>query len=283
MPTIEEFRSHGKEIDDLLRLDSFTVAVKMIRDMEEIPAEAVRPKRDLNQHIAQCQAFALTRREGKTVAMLKEDHWCYAPVIGYGLVEQPDFFKKGGLYDPQFDDDPEIREALGGTGSKFLGHFLEKPELAKNMTFPCFEAGKYVGCLTAPLRSTTFEPDVVFVYSNNAQLRNILMAIKYKEGIHVTSEFDPIDSCIYSLVPLVEGKQDYMITIPDPGEQERALTDENKIIFSLTREKVRVLVEGLRHYDEIKLGYVHLTKLMQADFEQPQFYTLLFKRWGIIE
>ncbi len=283
MPTIEEFRSYGKEIDDLLRLDSFTVAVKMIRDMEEIPAEAVRPKRDLNQHIAQCQAFALTRREGKTVAMLKEDHWCYAPVIGYGLVEQPDFFKKGGLYDPQFDDDPEIKEALGGTGSKFLGHFLEKPELAKNMTFPCFEAGKYIGCLTAPLRSTTFEPDVVFVYSNNAQLRNILMAIKYKEGIHVTSEFDPIDSCIYSLVPLVEGKQDYMITIPDPGEQERALTDENKIIFSLTREKVRVLVEGLRHYDEIKLGYVHLTKLMQADFEQPQFYTLLFKRWGIIE
>jgi len=283
MPTIEEFRSYGKEIDDLLRLDSFTVAVKMIRDMEEIPAEAVRPKRDLNQHIAQCQAFALTRREGKTVAMLKEDHWCYAPVIGYGLVEQPDFFKKGGLYDPQFDDDPEIKEALGGTGSKFLGHFLKKPELAKNMTFPCFEAGKYIGCLTAPLRSTTFEPDVVFVYSNNAQLRNILMAIKYKEGIHVTSEFDPIDSCIYSLVPLVEGKQDYMITIPDPGEQERALTDENKIIFSLTREKVRVLVEGLRHYDEIKLGYVHLTKLMQADFEQPQFYTLLFKRWGIIE
>ena len=150
-------------------------------------------------------------------------------------------------------------------------------------TFPCLEAGKYIGCLTAPLRDTTFEPDVVFIYSNNAQLRNILMAIKYKEGIHVTSEFDPIDSCIYSLVPLVEGKQSYMITIPDPGEQERALTDENKIIFSLTRDKLKVLVEGLTHYDEIKLGYVHLTKLMQADFEQPQFYTLLFKRWGIIE
>jgi uncharacterized protein (DUF169 family) len=283
MPAIKEYRSYGKEIEDILRLDSFTVAVKMIQKKEEIPAEAVRPKRDLDQHIAQCQAFSMTRREGKTVAMLKEDHWCYAPVIGYGLVEPPDFFKKGGLYNPQFDDDPEIKEALSGTGSKFLGHFLEKPELAKNMTFPCFKAGKYIGCLTAPLRNTTFEPDVIFIYSNNAQLRNILMAIKYKEGVHVTSEFDPIDSCIYSLVPLVEGKQNYMITIPDPGEQERALTDENKIIFSLTKDKIKILVEGLRHYDEIKLGYVHLTKLMQADFEQPKFYTLLFKRWGIIK
>jgi len=283
MPAIKECRSYGKEIEDILRLDSFTVAVKMIQKKDEIPAEAVRPKRDLDQHIAQCQAFSLTRREGKTVAMLKEDHWCYAPVIGYGLVEQPDFFNKGGLYNPQFDDDPEIKEALGGTGSKFLGHFLEKPALAKDMTFPCFKAGKYIGCLTAPLRNTTFEPDVIFIYSNNAQLRNILMAIKYKEGVHVTSEFDPIDSCIYSLVPLVEGKQNYMITIPDPGEQERALTDENKIIFSLTKDKIKILVEGLRHYDEIKLGYVHLTKLMQADFEQPKFYTLLFKRWGIIK
>ena len=282
MATIEEYQGYGKEIEEILRLDSYPIAVKMLQKEEEIPAEAVRPKRDRNQHLAQCQAFSLSRRDGQTVAMLKEDHWCYAPVIGYGLVEQPEFFKKGGLYSPHIGDDPEIAEALGETGAKFRGHFLEKPELAKNMTFPCLEAGKYSGCLTAPLSKTSFEPDAVFIYSNNAQLRNILMAIKYKEGIHVKSEFDPIDSCIYSLVPLIEGKQNYIITIPDPGEQERALTDENKIIFSLTKDKVKPLVEGLRHYEEIKLGYTHLTKLMQADFEQPKFYQVLFKRWGII-
>ncbi len=283
MLSIEEYRSYGKEIYDILRLDSYPVAVKMIKSEDEIPAEAVRPKRDRNQHLAQCQAFSLSRRDGETVAMLKEDHWCYAPVIGFGLVEQPDFFKKGGLYNPVLGGDPEILEALGGTGTKFLGHFLEKPELAENMTFPCLEAGKYIGCLTAPLKDASFEPDAVFIYSDNAQLRNILMAVKYKEGVHVVSEFDPIDSCIYSLVPIIEGKQDYIITLPDPGEQERALTDKNKIIFSLTKDKVKTLAEGLRHYDEIKLGATHLTKLMQSDFDQPEFYTLLFKRWGIIK
>jgi uncharacterized protein (DUF169 family) len=86
MPTIEEYRSYGKEIEDILRLDSFPIAVKMIQREEEIPAEAIRPKRDRNQHLAQCQAFSLSRRDGEIVAMLKEDHWCYAPVIGYGLV-----------------------------------------------------------------------------------------------------------------------------------------------------------------------------------------------------
>ena len=77
MPTIEEYRSYGKEIEDILRLDSFAIAVKMIQREEEIPAEAVRPKRDRHQHLAQCQAFSLSRRDGETVAMLKEDHWCY--------------------------------------------------------------------------------------------------------------------------------------------------------------------------------------------------------------
>ena len=38
MATIEEYRSFGKEIEDVLRLDSFTLAVKMIQTEEEIPA-----------------------------------------------------------------------------------------------------------------------------------------------------------------------------------------------------------------------------------------------------
>ena len=34
MVTIEEYRSYSKEIEDILRLDSFTIAVKMIRNEE---------------------------------------------------------------------------------------------------------------------------------------------------------------------------------------------------------------------------------------------------------
>ena len=44
MPAIEEYRSYGKEIEDILRLDSFTVAVKMIQNKEEIPAETRKCK-----------------------------------------------------------------------------------------------------------------------------------------------------------------------------------------------------------------------------------------------
>ena len=41
---------------------------------KEIPEDAIRPIKDLKKRIMLCQAFAMTRREDATVAMLNEDH-----------------------------------------------------------------------------------------------------------------------------------------------------------------------------------------------------------------
>ena len=90
--------------------------------------------------------------------MLKEDNWCFAPLIAYGLVDRP--------------NDPSIE---------------------KFTTFPAFERGKYIGIVSAPLKTATFEPDVVIIYSDVAQLRNMLMPIQYK-----TSD-KPIDSFFFPL------------------------------------------------------------------------------------
>lgn len=43
------------------------IALKLIADETEIPENAVYPLRDFGQYLALCQAFALSRREGKTV------------------------------------------------------------------------------------------------------------------------------------------------------------------------------------------------------------------------
>lgn len=66
-----------------------------VRLVPSVGDGAVRPKRDLDHHLALCQAFTLSRRNKSTVAMLKEDHWCYLPVIAFGLAQPPDFFREG--------------------------------------------------------------------------------------------------------------------------------------------------------------------------------------------
>lgn len=259
MTTITEFNSYGEELEKLVRLKTAPIAVKMLEKETDIPKEAIRPKRDRGHHLAQCQVFALTRRKGETIAMLKEDNWCWAPLIGYGLV-------------PPFDEE---------TISPMI-YIVENLKAAKKVfkTFPRFEQGKYIGILTAPLKTASFQPDMVLIYSNTAQLRSMLMAIKYKKGKLVKSEFDPIDSCVYSIVPVIQNGE-YRITIPDPGEFERAMAEEGEIILSVPAAKMEELVTGLRFFEEIKLGYSHLNMQMMPDFSQPPFYQDLFKMWGL--
>jgi uncharacterized protein (DUF169 family) len=259
MTTIAEFNSYGEELERLLLLRTAPIAVKMLGKEADIPKEAVRPKRDRGYHLAQCQAFALTRRQGETIAMLKEDNWCWAPLIGYGLVEP--FDEK--TISPMF-------------------YIVENMKAAKKVakSFPRFEHGKYIGILTAPLKTASFKPDMVLIYSNTAQLRSLLLAIKYKEGKLVQSEFDPIDSCVYSVVPVIKNG-DYRITLPDPGEYERAMTGEDEIILSVPAAKLEELVTGLRFFEERKMGYSRLNRQMTPDFPQPPFYKELFKMWGL--
>ena len=215
MTTIEEYNNFGKELENKLKLRTFPIAVKMLESEADIPEQAFRPKRDKGIHLAQCQAFAMSRRGRKAkIAMLKEDNWCPAPISAYGIVEP--------------------RE-------KYVGfpYMVESEELSRKLSeaSPEFEYGRYIGVVSAPLETTNFEPDLVLVYSNTAQLRSLLLAVKYKEGILVSYEFDPLRSCVFAIVPVMLNGQ-FRITLPDTGEQHRTMSGEDEIIFSIPRDKI---------------------------------------------
>lgn len=261
--SVEKFNAFGKELENVLLLRTAPLAVKFLEKEEDIPKEAIRPKKDRSEHLALCQAFALTRRRRETIAMLAEDHWCWAPLLGFGLVEPHEYFMSGKAVFP------------------FMVKDLEK---AKKLAeaFPRIKQGKYIGIVSAPLSNAGFEPDLVLIYSNTSQLRTILLSVKYTEGKLVYSEFDPIDSCVYSTVPVLLNRE-YRITLPDPGEYERALSGEDEIIFSLPIEKVEDLVMGLRNFGKTGLGYTQITQVMRPDFPRPEFYKKMFRDWGLEE
>jgi uncharacterized protein (DUF169 family) len=172
----------------------------MLSDESEIPPDALRPKRDRGYHLAQCQAFSISRFQGRTVAMLKEDNWCWGALFSYGLV------------------DPAMADRF--------------PELQNDKTIvPMLEYGKYAGVLSAPLKTAGFEPDIVLIYSTTGQLRHMLHALSFiRKGV-VNSPIYPVASCALSVVPALRGEN--CITLPDPGEVGRGCAGDDEIIFSL--------------------------------------------------
>jgi uncharacterized protein (DUF169 family) len=75
--SLSELNSFGQEIDRRLLLGTSPIAIMLPENEKHMPEGALRPKRDLGFHPALCQAFAMSRREKRTLGMLREDHWCY--------------------------------------------------------------------------------------------------------------------------------------------------------------------------------------------------------------
>jgi uncharacterized protein (DUF169 family) len=262
MDTIAAYNALGEELERRLLLRTSPIAVKLLTSEADIPSGALRPKRDRGGHFALCQTLAMSRRQRLTVAMLAEDNWCWAPLLGFGLVA----CREG---------DESFRELAAHMG-------VADEATAKRMIdmLPKLEQGKYIGVVTAPLRAAPYLPDVVLVYSNTAQLRTMVWAVRNRAGRLISSQFDALDSCLYSIIPAFQ-TGDYRITLPDPGEYERAMAGEDEIIFSVPTSKLDELLAGIRQLDERKAGYSQLAMQLQPDFPQPPFYKRMFAAWGL--
>ena len=260
MTAIETANKYGSDLLNMLVLRTYPIAIKMLKDESEIPQGAVRPKKDLGEHYSACQVNGIVRRSGTSIAMFIEDHWCFEPIIGYGLVETPEEFKEGA-------------------GSDF---FIQDKKGAKerNNAIPVLPYGKYKGMVLAPLHKANFDPDLTVIYCNATQLRHMLFAMMRENGYRVTSTIDPLWSCVLSVAPpLLTGE--CVVNVPDPGEFGRGGVADDEMMLSIPRGRMEEMMSGVYHYDRTGMGYRSFGREVKGDFKQPPFYKEYFKRWGL--
>lgn len=226
-----------KQIDDALnqylRPQTFPVAVRMCESEAELPEKVRLPQRDVGKTISLCHAIAMARRYGWVVAVDKHQA-CFAASISMGFLPIPLDIADGSY-----------QASLGIRGSS-------KEEAAaeiKNM--PKFENGKYQYSLMAPLKRATFEPDLVLVYANPAQiwllLAGYLSGTGTKEGIEATLKTG--GGCqTYITRTMQTGKAQFSLLgggeriIPNTQDYECALS----IPFSKIEETTQGLERGYR-------------------------------------
>jgi len=223
---LSTFRGYGEEFEQRLRLKTFPIAVKLLARASDVPRAATRPLRDLGHHLSLCQAFQLSRREGRVMAMLKEDMWCFEPVVGFGLAAPPERFMQGHNRYPK-----DVASLEAGS------HYADE--------FPRLEVGKYVGVASAPLRATDFEPDLVVIYGDSAQLNLLLLAREFEQGYGLECTLSGHAACVYSVVPVVQSNECH-VAVPCRGDRYRAMAGDDELIFSAPKESLNSLMAGLR-------------------------------------
>jgi len=223
---IARMHEQAAELVALLRLQSMPIALRMLRSEADIPEDAVRPVRDLGHHLSFCQALALTRRKGLTIAETREDMWCFEPVVGLGFVEPPQAFLDGHNRYPGSASTPEA----GATWARNL---------------PRFEHPTYSAVVTAPLETASFEPDVFILYGNPAVMTQIMLAKNWLDGEDILTRMSGHAACVYYVVPAVAERQ-WRMSIPCGGDQRRAGCDDYSMVFSAPAGALDDLLSGLR-------------------------------------
>lgn len=260
MTNLGIFHEYAEVLERRLRLKAFPLAVKLLEKEGDIAEGAIRPKKDLGHLIETCQGFAMSRREGKTVAMLKEDMWCFEPVIGYGIAEPPQYFLEG------YNRFPDSAMTL---------------EIASNWAraFPRLKFGKYIGIMSAPLMMANFEPDLVMLYCDPAQLTNLLIAVDCVYGRDLTCRLSGHAACVYSVVPVIQTGE-CQVTSPCWGDRREAIAQDYEVIFTAPMEKLEGLLSGLRHLAKHGWG-LPIEFFMVPECKMPESYLKIGKMLGM--
>jgi len=253
-------RGYGNKIETYLKLNTLVLAIKLLENKKDIPFFTKRPKKDFGYHLSLCQAFAISRREGTPLTMLKEDMWCFEPVIGLGLAKAPQYFLEG-------------HNRFPGTARTL--------EAGKNwvQSFPHFKLNKYKAITFAPLSKTTFEPDLIILYCNPTQLTQIMIAINWIDGNDINCRLSGHAGCVYSIVPTIQNNQ-FQVSIPCIGDRKRAMAQEDELVFSSPVKKVKDLVAGLEALEKNKEG-LPVKFLQMPEYKLEENYVKIGKLVGM--
>jgi len=213
------------EIEKHIRPQTFPVGIRMLRPGEALPANVRIPSRDLGIRVAICQTFSIARRYGWAVAVGRDDLSCPLAKTAFGFEQVLPFYAEGNLA---------------------CGMYVGTPDAAARTEaeVPKFAFGEYERILIAPLGRAQFEPHVVLVYGNSAQVMRLVAAALYRRGGRLHSSFSARLDCADAVIETMHRGEPQVI-LPCYGDRIYGQTEDHEMAFTVPWAMVGELVEGL--------------------------------------
>jgi uncharacterized protein (DUF169 family) len=251
--SIQKYKKLGSLMEQYLRPQTFPIAIKLIKNISEIPPDSKRPNKDLKVKTFLCQNFRMVRSYGWTMAILNEDCVCKMARIVYRWDEITDDY----IY----------------FANKFVvGLYAKDNETAEKWGQQLnYIDPEYIGLVISPLTRTKIIPDIVQVYCNPAQAMRIIQAYLYFKGGNM--EFSASGrggSCHEGVIKVLKKDEPQLIMLGN-GDRVWGGAEDNEIMFSIPQSKLEIIIDGLKETHNAGLRYP-IPKYMnyQPGF-QPKF------------
>jgi uncharacterized protein (DUF169 family) len=221
-----------QEMERLLRLKTNPVAYKRLEKLEEL--DKIPDVMRLNRRASFCQAPALARMGGMTVGLTRNDlgERC-ARICGLAATTE--------------------REVSWEANAFATTWFATAEEARKQMAaYPLVPPGEAL--VLAPLASGKFDPDVILIYGNPAQMMLLMNALQFKDYKRFQFFFIGEGSCADGLAQCyTSGKP--ALAIPCMGERAFGAVTEDELVLALPPKMMAKAVEGLQALRGRGIGY----------------------------
>lgn len=257
------FQEAAEFIRNDLRLKTFPVAVKFLKNTGEFPAKTRRPSEVLGKRVTICQGVTMARTYGWTVGLTREDLICVPAMITFGF---------SGAADPAQTLCRLFCEV------DFSGD--EQKGTAEVASMVRLENDECKALVLAPLQKGLFDPDTVAIYGNPAQVMRLVQALVFKEGRRIAGNFGGKVECSEYLIAPYKTRAP-RIAMPGMGDRIFSMTQDDEMVFSFPGYLLEALVEGLKSAGKTIGARYPVTFYQNFEPEFPKPYKALAKELGL--
>ena len=223
----------SRKLEEALRLKTKPIAFRRLKDAGELNdiENVYHPDRTFTY----CQVPFMVRVLGLTVGITRQDQMLDRCMRLHGLKDA--------------DEESMQREA-----AMLSTTWLPSPEEAMKQQhdYPRIPAGEAI--VAAPLADEKFEPDVVSVYGNPAQVMMILCGLQKQKYERFHFSFIGEGACADSLAQCyVNGKP--ALAIPCYGERALGQVADDEIVIALPPSEIEKSLSGLELLARVGLRY----------------------------
>ncbi|HEK86086.1 MAG: DUF169 domain-containing protein [Candidatus Saccharicenans sp.] len=210
------------ELSAMLRPKTYPFGVKFYETLNERPEGAMRPRHPMNT----CQITAIVRYYGRSMYFTAEDMACIVGGVTLGLIEEPENMKNGEI--------AKMLHADLKSAAEFTRQVAKIPY------------GKFKAVAVAPMAKVNFEPDVVVMYGNTAQVMRVVQGYLYEKGGRVHFSTGGEWSLCADSIAQAYISQDISLGLPCFGDRKTALAQEDEITVAFPYSLYEKILEGMR-------------------------------------